>query len=135
MKLTNYNNPIVNLEKTIDSFFNITPLFHQLEEVYRTGDQVRFANSEEGLTVQVDLPGVDKSDLDISVDTDQRDVYIKATRSVKTHEGQRDQTYNRSFSIGREYDLNNIVTKYVNGLLEVSVPRRKKETYIRKITL
>jgi HSP20 family protein len=135
MKLTNYNNPIVNLEKTIDSFFNITPLFHQLEEVYRTGDQVRFANSEEGLTVQVDLPGVDKSDLDISVDTDQRDVYIKATRSVKTHEGQRDQTYNRSFSIGREYDLNNIETKYVNGLLEVSVPRRKKETYIRKITL
>jgi HSP20 family protein len=135
MKLTNYNNPIVNLEKTIDSFFNITPLFHQLEEVYRTGDQVRFANSEEGLTVQVDLPGVDKSDLDISVDTDQRDVYIKATRSVKTHEGQRDQTYNRSFSIGREYELNNIETKYVNGLLEVSVPRRKKETYIRKITL
>jgi HSP20 family protein len=135
MKLTNYTNPIVNLEKTIDSFFNITPLFHQLEEVYRTGDQVRFANNEEGLTVQVDLPGVDKNDLDISIDTDQRDVYIKAKRSVKTQEGQRDQTYNRSFSIGREYDINKIDTVYNNGLLEVNLPRRKKEEYIKRITL
>lgn len=135
MKLTNYYNPIVNLEKTLDSFFNTAPLFHSLEEIYRTGDQVRFASLEDGLYVQVDLPGVSKDDLDLSTDSDQREVYIKAKRSVKTQEGERNQTYNRSFSVGREYDLNKIKFSYENGQLEVTVPRRKKEEYVRTYTV
>tara|TARA_R110001592_G_scaffold72192_2_gene220548 strand:- start:1361 stop:1771 length:411 start_codon:yes stop_codon:yes gene_type:complete len=129
--LTNYYNPIVNLEKAFEGLFNQTPLFHSLEEIYKTGDQVRFSGDDKCLTVQVDLPGVEKSKLDLSTDSDKREVYIKAIRSVKTQEGQRDQTYNRSFSIGREYDLNKIEFNYLNGQLEVSVPRRKKEEYIR----
>lgn len=133
--LTNYYNPIVNLEKAFEGIFNQTPLFHSLEEIYKTGDQVRFSSGGDGLVVQVDLPGVEKSRLDLSTDTDKREVYIKATRQVKTQEGQRDQTYNRSFSIGREFDLNKISFDYVNGQLEVSVPRRKKEEYIRKYTI
>lgn len=135
MKLTNYYNPIVNLEKTLDGFFNTAPLFHSLEEIYRTGDQVRFASLEDGLYVQVDLPGVSKDDLDLSTDSDQREVYIKAKRSVKTQEGERNQTYNRSFSVGREYDLNKIKFSYENGQLEVTVPRRKKEEYVRTYTV
>ena len=135
MKLTNYYNPIVNLERTLDSFFNVTPLFHSLEEIYKTGDQVRFASDDAGLTVQIDLPGVAKGDLDLSTDTDHREVYIKANRSIKTNDGKKDQTYNRSFSIGREYDLNKIVFSFENGMLEVTVPRRKKEEYIKKYTL
>ena len=87
--LTNYYNPIVNLEKTFEGLFN-------------------FSGDDKCLTVQVDLPGVAKDKLDLSTDSDKREVYIKATRQVKTQEGQRDQTYNRSFSIGREYDLNKI---------------------------
>ncbi len=133
--LTNYYNPIVNLEKAFEGLFNQTPLFHSLEEIYKTGDQVRFSGDDKCLTVQVDLPGVEKSKLDLSTDSDKREVYIKATRSVKTQEGQRDQTYNRSFSIGREYDLNKIHFNYLNGQLEVSVPRRKKEEYIRKYSV
>ena len=133
--LTNYYNPIVNLEKAFEGLFNQTPLFHSLEEIYKTGDQVRFSGDDKCLTVQVDLTGVEKSKLDLSTDSDKREVYIKAIRSVKTQEGQRDQTYNRSFSIGREYDLNKIEFNYLNGQLEVSVPRRKKEEYIRKYAI
>ncbi len=133
--LTNYYNPIINLEKAFEGLFNQTPLFHSLEEIYKTGDQVRFSGDDKNLTVQVDLPGVDKEKLDLSTDSDKREVYITATRTVKTQEGQRDQTYNRSFSISREYDLNKIDFKYLNGQLEVSVPRRKKEEYTRKYTV
>jgi len=129
--LTNYYNPIINLEKTFQSLFDHTPLFHNLEEIYRTGDQVRFSNDDKGLTVQVYLPGVAKDKLKLSTDSDKREVYIKATRTVKTQEGQREQTYNRSFSVGREYDLNKINFEYVDGQLEVLVPLRKKEEYIR----
>jgi len=42
---------------------------------------------------------------------------------------------NRSFSIGKEYDLNKVAFDYKNGVLEVLVPRRKKEEYIKKYTL
>ena len=132
MKLTKYtHNPIAEIERAFDGFFNLTPVFHQLEEVYKTGDQVRFSSDENALGVQIDLPGVTKDNLDLSTDTDQREVYIKAKRKIIAHDGQKEQTYNRSFSIGREFDLNKIDFSYVNGVLEVDVPRRKKEEYIK----
>ena len=118
MKLTKYtHNPIAEIERAFDGFFNLTPVFHQLEEVYKTGDQVRFSSDEDTLSVQIDLPGVAKDDLDLSTDTDQREVYIKAKRKVKAHDGEKEQTYNRSFSVGREFDLNKINFSYVNGVL------------------
>lgn len=130
--LTNYNsNPIVNLEKIFDNLFNTTPLFHSLDEIYRTGDQVRFATTSDNLVVQVDLPGVDKQDLDLSTDNNIREVYIKATRKIRTNEGVRDQTYNRSFSVGREFELDKIMFEYKNGLLEVIVPRLKRGEAIK----
>ena len=132
MKLTKYtHNPITEIERAFDGFFNLTPVFHQLEEVYKTGDQVRFRSDEDALGVQIDLPGVTKDNLDLSTDTDQREVYIKAKRKIIAHDGEKEQTYNRSFSVGREFDLNKIKFLYVNGVLEVELPRRKKEEYIK----
>ena len=104
---------------------------NSLEEVYKTGYQVRFSSDENALGVQIDLPGVTKDNLDLSTDTDQREVYIKAKRKIIAHDGEKEQTYNRSFSVGREFDLNKIKFLYVNGVLEVEVPRRKKEEYIK----
>ena len=130
-----YTNPITEIEQALNGFFNITPVFHNLEEVYRTGDQVRFAQREDGLNVDIDIPGVKKDDLDIKVDSERRDVYIEGKRSVLTHDSEETQTYNRSFSIGKEYDLNKIKFKYADGMLRVSVPRRKKEEYIKKYTV
>lgn len=134
-KLTTYNNPITDIERAFDSFFNLTPVFHSLEEVYRTGDTVRFSQDDDGLTVQIDIPGCQKDELDLSVDSDKREVYIKAKRTVKTHDGSQEQTLNRSFSVGRDYDLKKISFSYENGVLEVNAPRRKKEEYIKKYTV
>ena len=130
-----YINPISEIEQALNGMFNLTPVFHNLEEVYKTGDQVRFAQREEGLNVQVDIPGVKKDDLDLKVDTDRRDIYIEGKRTIKTNDSEETQTYNRSFSVGREYDLNKVKFVYENGTLEVLVPRRKKEEYIKKYTV
>ena len=92
MKLTKHtHNPIAEIERAFDGFFNLTPVFHQLEEVYKTGDQVRFSSDEEALGVQIDLPGVTKDNLDLSTDTDQREVYIKAKRKIIAHDGKRNK--------------------------------------------
>ena len=136
-KLTTYrgDNPIKIIEESLNGFLNLTPVFHNLEEVYRTGDQVRFSQSKDALSIQIDIPGCKKDNLDLDVDSDQREVYIKGKRSVKTHDGEQVQTMNRSFSIGKEYDLNKIKFTYEYGVLEVNVPRRKKEEYIKKYTI
>jgi HSP20 family protein len=130
-----YINPISEIEQALNGMFNLTPVFHNLEEVYRTGDQVRFAQREEGLNVQIDIPGVKKDDLDLKVDSERRDIYIEGKRTIKTNDSEETQKYNRSFSVGREYDLNKIKFVYENGTLEVNVPRRKKEEYIKKYTV
>jgi len=135
-KLTTYTyNPIANIEKLFNEQFNLIPVFHDLEEVYRTGDTVRFAQDEKGMTVDIDLPGVRKEDTEMNIDSNTRDVYITAKRTVRDHQGEKKQTLNRSFAVGREYDLANITAKQVDGVLTVSVPRLKKETYIRKVEI
>ena len=136
-RLTTYrgDNPIKIIEDSLNGFLNLTPVFHNLEEVYKTGDQVRFANGKDALNIQIDIPGCKKEDLDLDVDSDQCEVYIKGKRTVKSNDGEETQTMNRSFSIGREYDLNKIKFTYEYGVLEVTVPRRKKEEYIKKYTV
>ena len=136
-RLTTYrgDNPLKIIEDSLNGFLNLTPVFHNLEEVYKTGDIVRFASTKDGLNIQIDIPGCKKDDLDLDVDSDQREVYIKGKRTVKTNDGEETQTMNRSFSIGKEYDLNKIKFLYEYGVLEVSVPRRKKEEYIKKYTV
>lgn len=132
MKLIQQTNPLEYIERSLGDFLNLTPVFHSLEEVYKTGDQVRFNQSDKQMTIQVDLPGVRSEDLDLTTDTQSRDVYIKASREVISHDGVREQTYNRSFSIGREFDIDKIKFQYTDGVLEVTVPRRNKEEHIRK---
>ena len=135
-KLTTHSyNPIANIEKLFNEQFNLIPIFHDLEEVYRTGDTVRFAQDEKGITVDIDLPGVKKEETEMNIDTNTRDVYITAKRTVRDHQGEKKHTLNRSFSVGREYDLSNVTARQVDGVLTVSVPRLKKETYIRKVEI
>lgn len=133
--ITQKTNPLQLIDRTLNEFFNLSPVFHSLDEIYRTGDQVRFAQSDDGLTVQVDLPGVSREKLELSTDAEHRDVYITARRTIKAHDGEREQTYNRSFCIGREFDIDKIKFDYQDGVLEVSVPRRRKDQCIKKYTL
>ena len=130
-----YTNPITEIERAFDGFFNITPVFHNLEEIYKTGDQVRFAQREEGLNIQIDIPGCKSEDLELKVDSEERTVFIQGKRTIKTNDSEETQTMNRSFSIGREYDLKKIKFSYDYGVLEVNVPRRRKEEYIKKYTV
>ena len=87
------------------------------------------------LEIKYDIPGVEKDALDLKVDSEKRDIYIKGERTIKTNDSEQQQTYNRSFSVGREYDLNKVKFVYKNGVLELSVPRRKKEEYIKCYTV
>lgn len=135
-KLTKYNkNPIEAIDRLFDDFFNITPIFHNLEDVYNTGDQVRFSSGDKELSVQIDLPGVKRKDVDINVDEDSRQVFIKGKRRVISKNSEQEQTLNRSFTVGGEYLLTDINFTYQDGVLDVKIPRKKKEEKIKKYTV
>lgn len=130
--MTLTDNPITNIEKSLGRFFDIMPVFHDLDQIYRTGDQVRFNEDENGLAVEIDLPGVRREDLDLTTDSQSRDVYISAKRTITADGGRKEQKYNRSFGVGHNYNLDEIVFKYNDGVLDVSIPRRNKEEHVRK---
>lgn len=135
-KLTTYTyNPLANIERLFNEQFNLVPVFHDLEEVYRTGDTVRFSSDEKGMHVEIDLPGVKKEDTEINVDNHTRDVYVTAKRIYKNQGGEKTQMLNRSFTVGKEYDLTAIVAKQADGVLSINMPRIKKETYIKKVDI
>jgi len=135
-KLTTYRyNPIANIERLFNEQFNILPIFHDLEEVYKTGDTVRFSQDEKGMTVDIDLPGVKKEDTEINVDSNTRDVFISAKKIARDHQGQTEKTFNRSFTIGREYDISNVEATQVDGVLTLSLPRVKKDSAIKKVNI
>ena len=84
--------------------------------------------SDDSYTLEVELPGVDKKDIDI----DLRDGYlnIAVNKSDKTDEGKKENYIHRerSFSCSRSYyvgdvDRNAIKVKYDNGILSVTLPK------------
>lgn len=135
LNLLHTYNPLANIERLFNEQFNLVPIFHDLEEVYRTGDTVRFLTDEKGMLVEIDLPGVKKEDTEINVDSHSRDVYVTAKRMTKNQGGEKMTMLNRSFSVGKEYDLTNITAKQSEGVLTINMPRLKKETYIKKVDI
>lgn len=87
-----------------------------------TGDTVRFNNTSDQFTVELDLPGVTKENIELEV-FGQR-VYIKAKRTVTSNSGVREEVINRSFTMDSDADLDALVAKQDNGVLTLSTKRK-----------
>ena len=100
---------------------NITPsqgsLFNNFSE-----ETSRFSTTAEGLTIEVDLPGVKKNDTIIELGKDE--VYISAKRTIKTQSGQSEETFTRSYTINRDFDAELLSAKQEDGVLTINVPRK-----------
>lgn len=82
--------------------------------------------TENGYLLSVDLPGFDKNDLSLTL----KDGYL--TVSAKREENEDNDKYlrrerkmemSRSFFVGKDLDEKDITAKYVNGTLELGVPK------------
>ena len=85
--------------------------------------------NDSGIQVMADLPGVDPKDLDISVEG--QSLVMKAERK-HVHEKNTDKVHRLERSYGsvkrklllpKNADMNNASTKFVNGVLTVTVPK------------
>ena len=79
--------------------------------------------------IAVDLPGIDRSALEITVDDNR--LTIKGTRAVREQSTSRPERpagrFLRSFSVPGSVDQKDIHAAYKDGVLEVRLPKRNEE--------
>jgi HSP20 family molecular chaperone IbpA len=92
-----------------------------------------------GITLKADLPGVPKERLDIQIDNEilsiDGAVEIATLKSQKETEAIFEETrYQRSFSLGRELDIEQVEAMLQDGVLALRIPKRQ-EYQPRKIEI
>lgn len=84
---------------------------------------------DEKYVIAIDLPGIDRSNLEISIDNDR--LLTKGTRSIGESSSTRKERpagrFLRAFNVPSSVDQEQIQAEYKDGVLEVSVPKRKEQ--------
>ena len=137
MSLIRYNSALneyapTSFSNLIDRFFN-DKLTRSGGSAYSFVPRVDIIEEEKAFEVHVAVPGMSKDDFKI----DLNDNYLTISGERKfSREKKEDNfysmetqygTFSRSFSLPENVDANNISAKYVNGILEVSIPKDEKK--------
>ncbi len=98
---------------------------------------VNINEAEKEFVVTMELPGVQKKDIDVSIDGDQLVVTAERSEKVESDEGLlrreiRSEKFRRSFTLGQTVDRESIKAKLENGILKVTL-LKKAESVGRKI--
>ncbi len=115
--------PAVQAEKGINAF---TPSVNTRED-------------ENAYYIEVDLPGVKKED--IKVDIKDNTLTISGERKLKEEVKEDDYykietaigKFSRTFTLPEDADIENIDAKSENGVLEIVIPKKKKEESVKTI--
>jgi HSP20 family protein len=143
MRLTKWEplNEIAYLNNEINKIFNDNFVNRDLVKQGVWAPSVDVVETKEEYKVKVDLPGLLKEDIDVSL-TDNI-LTIKGERKDLKEEGD-DVTYykkeitygsfQRQVSLANTVDSENIKASYIDGVLEVKVPKTEKAKS-RKISI
>ena len=93
------------------------------------------AESDNAYTVKLDMPGVAKEDVKVSIDGRKVSVKAQNARSNDRVEGERlvyrersNVSYARNFTLGTEVDQTEAGAKLENGVLTLTLPKRGAST-------
>src|SRR5688572_17025188 len=137
MNLIRYNSALNNYAPT--SFSNLIDRFFN-ESVARSGGssysfvpRVDILEEEKAFEIHVAVPGMSKDDFKI----DLNDNYLTISGERKNSREKKESnyhsveiqygTFSRSFTLPENVDANGISAKYLNGILEVSIPKDEKK--------
>ena len=94
--------------------------------------------TEDNLFVRLDIPGVEKGQVQIEVD-ENNTLQVRAKNGFQEPEGAVFREfaigdYYRSFRLGEEFNKDSIAARFDNGVLELTVPKRE-EVKPRRISI
>ena len=112
------------------SYSPMFDLFNTLEQSFAapgesfSNDNIRFNETKESSSVEIDLPGVKKKDLKVTYNADTDVAYVEAKRTITTKTGSKEETYNRSFNVNKhDFEVERLKAEITDGVLRINVPR------------
>jgi len=101
------------------------------------GRGVAVWQDEENLFVEVDLPGVAESDLDVTVHQGQ--LFVRGERKVQEgrkylHNSQVSGRFARTVTLPEDVQNDKVAAEFVNGVLRITLPKRP-EAQPKRITV
>ena len=92
---------------------------------------VKVYESDDTVIVEIEMPGVQRDKIDVTVERDE--LRVKGYRTVEDHCGvevlyqERPYgVYERSFILGETIDGSNVTASYENGVLKLTLPKAEK---------
>lgn len=126
--LTRYN-PFEDLFNDFGKGFFVRPLALPAEGELKM--KIDVAEDEKGYTVQADIPGVKKEDIQVDIDGDTISVRAEAKREKEEKKDEKvvysERSYgmvSRSFSLPSEVDEKAAKAEYKDGVLKLVLPKK-----------
>ncbi len=96
---------------------------------------VNTREDEKAYIIEVDLPGIDKKDIKVNIDPENRTLSISGERKFKNEVKKEDYykiessygKFMRTFSLPENVDADKIDAKNENGVLTISIPKAQIE--------
>ena len=132
MKLVNWkpNHSMFDILDNFDGYFN-----HFIDSNYTyENNRTSINQNEKSYFINLEIPGFDKSDLDISIDEDV--LKITGKREGINKSFIKNDNINKSFYLPEDIIINKIKAKALNGILCIEIPKLKKvKSDIKKIQI
>jgi HSP20 family protein len=104
------------------------------QQVEQFSPRVDIAETEKEISLHVEIPGVQKDDVKISINEDRILSIRGEKRQSETIEGQQFVrveshfgTFARSFTLSDSIDINGIQAEFNNGILQITLPKVELE--------
>ena len=104
------------------------------QQVEQFSPRVDIADTEKAISLHVEIPGVQKDDVKISINEDRILSIRGEKRQSETIEGQQFVrmeshfgTFARSFTLSDSIDINAIQAEFNNGILQITLPKVEPE--------
>lgn len=112
---------MINSQILPNTFFGIKEIIDNLnnQAELKYTPKADYYETEKGFTLEVELPGVKKEDLDVQVE--KNIITVKATRARKDEKF----TYERSFRLADDIDTDNIKAALENGILSFELVKKQ----------
>ena len=138
MSIVRYNSALNDFVPTsfgnlIDRFFNESAT-RAGGSAYSFVPRVDIVEAEKAFEIHVAVPGMNNEDFKLDLNDSlltisgerkfTKEKKDNSFHSIETQYG----SFSRSFTLPENVDANNISAKYVNGILEITVPKDEKKT-------
>ena len=124
------------LHSILDDFDNFSNFYNEENSVSKYSDY-KIEENDNSYTIEMDMPGVRKEDLDIGIKENMLSIYAERKRMSKTDDKEEVVSkYEQSFNISvKGIDIENISANFENGVLTLTLPKKEEVKYEKGIEI